>query len=261
MKYFKLFLILFLFPSILFAQDDTLEPSDIDTQNYPFDFTLQLKNNHLWRGLEVSPEVTLATDMHIKDKSNTFKFGLWGGAGITGEFKEFDYYFSVSKAGFTLAVWDIYNFSPGVGHNNSKVFNYVADETGHFIDVSLAYRIPKVFPLGVSWSTVVFGRDRGELNDKNRYSSYVAMDYPIVRHSKVNVDLGIAGAFALSKNKDADGNKVDNHFYGKSAGIVNINVVFSKTLKLGSYKLPVSAMAMWNPENNYANIQLAFNLF
>ncbi len=68
----------------------------------------------------------------------------------------------------------------------------------------------------------------------------------MVRNKRVNVDLGIAGAFALSKGKDATGEKVDHHFYGKSAGIVNINVTFSKTLMIGSYKLPVSAMVMWN---------------
>ncbi len=53
-----------------------------------------------------------------------------GGAGVTGAFKEFDYFFSITKAGFTLAVWDIYNFSPDAPYNNSQVFNYVADETG-----------------------------------------------------------------------------------------------------------------------------------
>lgn len=252
MKQIKLvcLLAMFLLPAALIAQESTSEYK-------PFDFSVQLKNNHLWRGLEITPEVTLGMDMNVKDKSETFKLGIWGGAGINGNFKEFDYYASASKFGFTLAVWDIYNFSPGATYNNKEVFNYEAHETGHFVDVSLAYRFPESFPLGISWATVVFGRDRGALNEKNLYSTYVSMDYPVIRNSdKVDVTLGIAGAFALSPE---DGTNA--HFYGKDPGIVNVNVTFSKVLSLGSYKVPVALMAMWNPEANYANVSLMINLF
>jgi len=226
----------------------------------PIDFSLQLKSNHLWRGLEVSDDVTLAADIRVKDKSNTVAFGLWGGSAITGDFKEFDYYFTFSKAGFTFALWDIYNFSPGASYNNHQAFNYKAHETGHFIDASVAYRFQGSFPLNISWATVIFGRDRGIHNEKNLYSTYVSMDYPVLRGKIVDLDLGIAGAFALSPEKGADGKKLHSHFYGKSAGIVNVNAVVSKVVKLGSYNLPVSVMALWNPEGNYTHMQVALNL-
>lgn len=227
----------------------------------PVDFTLQIKNMHLWRGMEVSDGMTFATDIRLKDKKDMFNFGLWGGISANGSFKEFDYYASFSKAGFILAVWDIYNFSPGASYNNRQMFNYKAKETGHFVDVSASYQFQKNFPLKISWSTIVFGRDRDGLNSKNRYSSYVFAGYPILRHRAVNLDFGIAGAFALDKGKDKDGNLTKANFYGDTAGIVDVNLTASKTLDLWGYKLPVSLMVMWNPQNNYANIQIALNLF
>lgn len=252
MKYFKLTILalsLCLLPSLsLLAQDE---------EKYtPVDFSLQLKNMHLWRGLQVTNTALGAVDLHLKDKSNSFTAGLWGGAGFTGDYKEFDYYMSYSKSGFTVALWDIYNFSKDATYNNRQVFNYSARDTGHFIDISVAYRFQGSFPLNISWATVIFGRDRGVLNEKNLYSTYVSMDYPVLRGGIVDVDLGVAGAFALNPE---DG--TDAHFYAKDAGIVNINVTVSKKLKFGNYTLPVSVMGMFNPANNEANLQIALDIF
>lgn len=221
----------------------------------PVDFSLQLKNMHLWRGLQITNSAVTAVDLSLTDKTGSFKGGLWGGAGTNGEYKEFDYYFTFYKKGFTFSVWDIYNFSNGAKYNNSQAFNYNAKETGHFIDASIGYTLPASFPLNISWATVIFGRDRGSANEKNLYSSYVSLDYPVLRGGLVDVNLGIAGAFALSPEKGSD-----NHFYGKSPGIVNVNVVAAKTVHFGDYKVPVSVMGMWNPENNDANIQVALGL-
>lgn len=222
----------------------------------PVDFSLQLKNMHLWRGLQVTNTALAAVDLNLKDKSKSFTIGLWGGAGFTGDYKEFDYYMSYEKNGFKIALWDIYNFSKGATYNNEEVFNYKARETGHFIDLSVSYRFQGGFPLNVSWATVIFGRDRGALNEKNLYSTYVSMDYPVLRGNLVDVDLGIAGAFALSPEKGTDA-----HFYADDAGIVSVNVTASKKIQIGSYTLPVSVMGMWNPANNEANLQIALNIF
>lgn len=228
--------------------------------NIPVKGTLQLKNMHLWRGQEVTDEVTLATDIFIQDRSNVFKFGIWGGMGINGNYKEFNYYASAAKSGFVFSLWDIYNFSPGADYNNRQAFNYNARETGHFVDASMSYQFQKNFPLKLYWATVIFGRDRGPMNEKNRYSTYVEMSYPIVLKNNINLNFGIGGAFALDKGKDSDGHHSDAHFYGNTPGIVNLNLTVSKDLNLWGYTLPVSVMAMWNPQANYANMQVALNL-
>lgn len=247
-KLIVLSIVCLLFSSGVYAQGDG--------KYTPVDFSLQLKNMHLWRGLQVTNTALAAVDLNLKDKSKSFTVGVWGGAGFTGDYKEFDYYVSYEKSGFKIALWDIYNFSKGATYNNEEIFNYSARETGHFIDLSVSYRFQGGFPLNVSWATVIFGRDRGASNEKNLYSTYVSMDYPILRHDVVNLDLGIAGAFALSPE---DG--TDAHFYSKDAGIVSVNLTASKDIKIGSYTLPVSVMGMWNPANNEGNLQIALNIF
>lgn len=254
LKYVVLALAMSLFSLSLIAQ----EKKDI-----PVGFSFQLKNMHLWRGLQISNEATAAANLFVTDKNQMFTVGLWGGAGFTGKFKEFDYYASFQHKGFKLEVWDIYNFSKDADYNNREMFNYNARETGHFVDVTVGYTFQGGFPLSLSWSTVVFGRDRGnflgelheDYNKRNLYSTYVAASYPILRDKFVDLDLGIAGAFALDPVEGTSQN-----FYAKSAGIVNVNFVVSKKLEFGKYTLPISIMGMWNPANSEANMQVALDV-
>ncbi|MDR0574936.1 MAG: hypothetical protein LBG96_13085 [Tannerella sp.] len=234
-------------------------PAQTPAKDRPIGGLLQFKNVHLWRGQEVTDEATFATDIYYTNKKQNLRIGLWGGAGMSGKFKEIDYYVSYKLKGFTFALWDIYNFSPEADYNNRQVFNYNARKTGHFIDLSITCRFQQKIPLKIYWATILFGRDRGILNDKNRYSTFVELSYPVVRNNIVNLDFGIAGAFALNKGNNVRGNKTESHFYGDSPGIVSVNFIIFKTLDLWGYKLPISVTPVWNPEKNYANIQLALN--
>lgn len=222
----------------------------------PVDFTFQVKNMHLWRGQEVTSAALGAVDLNASTKNKMFTLGVWGGAGFNGTYREFDYYVKFQKSGFSLEVWDIYNFSKDAPHQNDKIFNYSTRTTGRFIDIAAAYQFQGKLPIKLSWSTVVFGRDRGKNQEKQLYSTYVAAECPVLRHEIVNLDFGIAGAFALDKESDSKRN-----FYGDTAGIVNVSLTASKVLTIFNYKLPVAVTTMWNPEKNTGNIQVAFNLF
>ncbi len=222
----------------------------------PVDFTFQLKNMHLWRGIQVTNEVVSDVDVHLKDKNNNWKVGVWGGAGVNGNFKEFDYYVSYANSGFTAAVWDVYNFSKGASYDNTNLFNYKAHTSGHFIDASIGYTLPGSFPMSMSWATVIFGRDRGATNKQNLYSSYVSLSLPVLRNHDVDLDLGVSGAFAINPEKGTDAN-----FYGDNAGITDISLTASKKVKLGNYTLPVAVTSAWNPVRKSGAIQVAFNIF
>jgi hypothetical protein len=87
---------------------------------------------------------------------------------------------------------------------------------------------------------------------KNRYSTYVQASYPVISGQKVNLDAFVGAGFSLNGNTFLYGNGKNNF------DIVNVGVKAGKVIKITDhYSLPVSMMAMWNPSNKYARIQLA----
>ena len=210
-----------------------------------------LQNNHLWRGMEVADGAVLLTDLGYTLAHGHLTLGLWGGTNTQGTYKEMNHYLNVKAGGWNLALWDTYNFSPGAAYNNKEYFNYSSHSTGRFLDCTLSYRIQKeAFPLLLSWSTVVFGRDRNSDNTRQKYSTFVYAEYPVYHDAEWRVDAGVGGAFALNRAGE------DAHFFGTTAGIVHVSLQASRNLTLGSYTLPVYAKAMWNPQSSEAYFQL-----
>ena len=140
-------------------------------------FSGTLQNMHLWRGLQVADGGVLAADLNVGFLDDGLKVGLWGGSDFTGDYKEFDYYLSYSRAGFTVAVWDIFNFSPELPFSKD-IFNYNKYSTTHFLDLSVAYDfdVKLQVPLRLYWATIFAGRDLNVTGD-NRYSTYVYADF------------------------------------------------------------------------------------
>lgn len=239
------------------AQTDSSK-KQTDTASYnPLYLHTQLKSMHLWRGLAVTNTAVVAIDGGVSTRNQKLKAGIWGGYGLTGVYKEFDYYVAYSPAkNLTFAVWDIYNYSTDATWNNKKFFDYGDSTTGHFIDVSANWKVSQKVPLTLYWATIVHGRDRGVLNQKNLYTTYVQATYPVVQNKQVNFDLIVGGAFAFRHD---EGYK--NNFYGSNDGFTNIGCKITRILELGKYKLPVSATPSWNPVRNSGNIQLAVDLF
>ena len=102
----------------------------------------------------------------------------------------------------------------------------------------------------MSWSTVIFGRDRSSDNEHQKYSTFVYAEYPIYKKEGWKVDAGVGGAFALNKAGE------DAHFFGTTAGIVHVSLQASHDLKIGKYTIPVYAKGMWNPQSDKAYFQL-----
>ncbi|WP_413532138.1 hypothetical protein [Empedobacter brevis] len=224
----------------------------------PFYLHSQVKSMHLWRGIAVTNSLVLTVDAGVSTKDGKLKGGVWGGYGTNGVYREFDYYVIYSPVkNLTFALWDIYNYSTNATWNNEDFFEYNADKTGHFLDLSVSYTISDKIPLNLYWSTVIHGRDRGVNNEKNLYSSYVQASYPVVKSKAINLDLFVGGAFALSPE---EGEK-DRNFFAPKSGINNLGFVIGKTLDFGRYKLPINATASWSPTNNSGNIQLALDVF
>ncbi len=255
---------LFLNNKLIYAQEkkDTVKElsinEEIQQELSPIYLKGQLKSMHLWRGIAVTNAIVLDVDAGISTKDGKLKSGVWGGYGANGVYREFDYYVTYAPTkNLTFALWDIYNYSTNATWNNSNFFEYSADKTGHFLDLSVSYTISDKMPLNLYWATVIQGRDRGINNEKNLYSTYVQASYPVIRKKGVDLDLYIGGAFALSPEKD----QKSKNFYGPKSGIASLGFVATKTLHLGRYNLPISATTSWSPINKAGNIQLAFDFF
>lgn len=219
-----------------------------------------LQNMHLWRGMEVTDGAVLTTDLSVADRKNHFRAGIWGGTNTNGSYKEFNNYLSYSCRRFSVAVWDTYNFSPEADYNNKEFFNYKAKETGRFVDATLSYTVSEKFPLFLSWSTILYGRDRDGMNARNRYSTFVYAEYPVFRNSLWKLKPGIGTAFAFSPGKNMDGASASANFYGDTAGVVHLSLTTIYNLIAFRRSFPITVLALWNPQSDKGYLQMGIQL-
>ncbi len=225
------------------------------------DFTANVQTNHLWRGLIVTdkPMVGVQTIFNI-DGENHFTAGFWGGMSVSNEsdgthYKEIDYFVQYANNGFSIGLWDLFNTR---GVKSPGIWNYKENETGHILDLRTSYNFGKDFPLTIEADVLLYGAVDRELDGtetKQRYSTYLQVSAPLYNGAKVHLDGFVGAGFALNG---------ETHLYGNGENkfdVVNIGLTASKTLKLGSLKLPVSATTLWNLSLKVARIQLAATLF
>ncbi|SHF29898.1 hypothetical protein [Chryseobacterium vrystaatense] len=215
---------------------------------------LQLRNSHLWRGLEVSAGLIYTGDLHLDYKN--FYGGFWAGGNVDGSYKEFNHYVGYKNRHLVLELWDIYNFSPDATYNNKEYFNYSARETGRFWDFRSYYTMSEQFPLVLSWNTVVFGRDRNDMNTANKYSTFVSGEYPVYKKENLEIRGRVGYSFALN---NTNGEK--DNFFAKDAGFNEISLILSKSFSIKGYKIPIGIWAMWNPVNNNAFLQFSVQVY
>ena len=223
------------------------------------DFELNVANNHLWRGIEVTDGFVFTTSLAVHDKGNHVRAGIWGGTNTSGSYKEFNYFAEFAYAGFKLAFWDTMNFSPAnaADYNVNEFFNYSAHSTGRFLDCILSYDFNKRIPLTLAWSTIIFGRDRYATDPANRYSTFVYGEYTVAKNDKWSVDLGVGGTFVLN-HRDGD----SSTFYSDRPGIIHAQLKVTHNLHITqAYTLPVHLTAVWNPRMDCAYLQVGATLF
>lgn len=232
-----------------------------ELKDSPIDFSVDIKSNHLWRGLVITDKPMVAVFTSIKlNESGNFTTGFWGGMSFSNEsdgtsYKEINYYVQYAKNGFSIGLWDLFNTR---GVESPDVWDYKKETTGHLLDLRTSYQFGGSFPLRLEVDVLLLGSGDSEIEEGNleqRYSTYMEVSYPLIRDSKVNLN-GFAGAgFSLNG---------DTHLYGdgqENFDLVNVGLTASKTVKLGNYNLPVSATILWNPSLKIARVQLAVTLF
>jgi len=216
--------------------------------------SLQLRNNHLWRGIEVATGLVYTGDIQVAYK-NVYG-GFWAGGNTSGSYKEFNNFVGYKNKRLQVELWDIYNFSPDATYNNTEFFNYKAHETGRFLDFRSYYTLSDKLPLTLSWNTVLFGRDRDQANTQNKYSSFVSADYPILKKEGITIQGRIGYSFALRQTDSERRN-----FFSRKAGINEISLMLGRDLKIADYKIPLGLWGMWNPIDDRAALQFSFQVY
>ncbi|MCL5128627.1 MULTISPECIES: hypothetical protein [unclassified Algibacter] len=238
-----------------FSQETELKDS-------PIDFNVDVKTNHLWRGLVITDKPMVAVFSKLKlNKSGSFTTGFWGGMAFSNEsdgtsYKEINYYAQYAKNGLSIGIWDLFNTrSVAV----PDVWNYDKNTTTHLIDLRTSYQFDDNFPLRLEADVLLYGSGDSQLNSDGdrdqRYSTYVEASYPIIRDTKVNLKGFVGAGFSF------DG---DTHLYGdgdQNFDLVNVGLTATKILKFSDLSFPVSATTMWNPSLRIARVQLAISLF
>ncbi|TDE02516.1 hypothetical protein [Flavobacterium sandaracinum] len=238
--------------------DTVINPTE-ETKIPRLDFNVNLRTSHLWRGLIINDGMTATGYLHYAlGKERNFTVGFWGGAGFDGDYTEINYFVQYQKNNFSIALWDLFNTT---GIETPKVFNYDKNSTTHLLDLRTSYRFPKAFPLRIEADVLLYsGLNDRQLNESNyyqsRYSTYVELSYPVIRDQKVNLNIFLGVALPIIGNKHLYTNKIESSF-----DIVNAGLTVTKNIEIFTYKLPVSATALWNPANKIARIQLDIGLF
>lgn len=250
----------------LFAQESTENQKDSR-----LDFTMNIQNNHLWRGLIITDKpVVMGNLSYALDAQKKWKMGIWGASALADDkdnthYKEINYYVQYSDGRFYIGLWDLYN-SRNINTTVAAddIFSYSRRRTAHIIDLRTNYTFGPSFPLNIEADIMLYGgANAGEvvLNDdgsyeRNKYSTYLQVSYPVISGRKINLDAFAGVGFAINDRNFLYGN-------GKNSfDIVNVGLKAGKTIKITDhYNLPVSVMAMWNPSNKFARIQLAATVF
>ncbi len=222
------------------------------------DFNLDLKSNHLWRGITVSDVPIAAVDINYAlDNKKYLKLGIWGGMGLSDEkgnhYHEINYYINYSTGKWGIGVWDVFNSTTFTGEQ-ADIWNYDQETTGHRFDLRGYVVFAESFPLKLEYGTSFYGNDLNAEGDQ-RWSSYAELSYPVIRGKVVDLRAFCGAGFGLTG---------DSHFYGDGKNnfdIVNVGITASKDVSVLGYKLPVSATAMWNPSVKQARVQIAASLF
>lgn len=226
----KTILLLFLnfIALFIYAQDSAL----VKQSRIEVDFSVDFVSSYVWRGLQFSEGINIQPVVSLK--MDGFEFGVWGSGNFTANYNEIDLFSSYTFKGFTFGVVD-YFFTGNQSINASNnYFDYSANTTNHYIELSAGYENPGKYPFRLLVATFVYGADR-DANNNNYFSSYIEFGYKLnMKH--INFDFFIGGVVN------------DNFIYLNDKGIINLGFKAEKEIKINDkFSLPVQLSLITNP--------------
>ncbi|MEC3907299.1 hypothetical protein VOI54_09745 [Tamlana sp. 2201CG12-4] len=222
------------------------------------------KTQNVFRGLLPAKAPTLSTNAGVIWKD--WIFGFYGGVDFEGRYQETDFLLIYRRPRINFHLEYYYNFTEGISDipTPSGLFDFNKQTTRGLLDFIVNIKLDKEKRWTLSSSTIIFGRDTNleerivgneiiTVRTDQRYSQYLELKHAwLWDDNKVEAHFG--GNFSWH---DLSGST----FYGKSAGINNIGIAFTKKLEINDkVKVPVKASFYLNPQAEKSYLILTVNL-
>ena len=223
--------LLMMIPGLTVAQVETSLNPGVDVMS-----------RYIWRGINLggsSPSIQPSLEF----TAGNFTLGSWGAFSTSNGLglQETDLYLSYTfRDVVSLTVTDFFFPNDTVGNNH--YFEFDANNTGHLMEASAMFNGTDKIPFTFMAALNFWGADALKADGKKQYSTYFELGYNgTCKEVDYNVFLGFT-----PNNPDEE--KGETGYYGPDAGIINLGIKASKSLKINdNFSLPISTSLIVNP--------------
>ena len=202
--------------------------------NNSFSLNADLVSRYVWRGQLYNTALNIQP--YAAFTKGQFTIGTWGSYAIGEQYSEIDFYVTWEYKNLSLSVYDYCTLNEGadgVLQEKTKFFSFEYETTPHAAEGVATFQVSESFPLKLTAATFFYGNDRDDSG--NLYSTYFELSYPF-------------SASGYDFNAFAGGTTTDAGYYGDEAGMVNIGLSATKTIKVSdSFEIPAAAQLIANP--------------
>jgi len=205
--------------------------------------SIKVVSRHVVRGFFTSKSPCIEPSLNLQMGKITL--GAWASYAFDASYSEVDFYVQYNTSLFQYSVTSLYN--PRQDFENSDFFDFESEESVHFLDGIIKFKGCEIFPISIMTSVMFYGEVDRDVNNKQRYSTYIEFEYSNYIGGKK-----VAWALGLTPCKG---------FYADEMNVVNMNMsVFDKIKISDQFSLPISAGLSLNPVTERLLFNLAFTL-
>ena len=205
--------------------------------------SIKVVSRHVVRGFFTSKSPCIEPSLNFQ--KGKFTLGAWASYAFDTSYSEVDFYMQYNTPLFQYSVTSLYN--PRQDFENSDFFDFESEESVHFLDGILKFKGCEKLPVSIMTSVMIYGDVDRNINNKQRYSTYIEFGYSNFIGGKK-----VAWALGLTPHKG---------FYADEFNVVNMNMsVFDEIKFNDQFSLPVSAGLSVNPLTERLLFNCAFTL-
>lgn len=214
-----------------------------NAQSVGIDFGADLVSSYVWRGYK---NAGASFQPALSASISGFSLGAWASTDLSSKDgkKEVDFTAAYENSGFKVAVTDYW----WDGEGQERYFSSPHEgNNGHYLEATLGYTFPEIFPMSVAWNTFVLGKGNKKESGKNSYSTFIELAYPF---SVAGIEMGVSTGFT----------PWESTVYGTDGfKFTSIALNASKNIKItDSFSLPIFGNIICNP--NLEDIHFVFGV-